>query len=254
MSRSVEDIAPRRPVWFWWLLVNLLALCFAVLSWTLDIEVFGRPEVPRNYQILKALNRLPKLESYVPKEAPDGRLLGPEDVYGWFFRLGDERFRMLNGLYRRNFLRNYDGAHAVTYVRGDYEVLRTRPFGDGDFLPKGFAIEARALVKPDDFSKEAPYPVVIELLMPTEDAGAESQFPQGARLTLEKAPHLPVVMDVGRHVVGDEPVVRVTLMPIGYGTCRLGKGKPFMLTVPEWVRPLGSLPVFTPNSAAPVGP
>lgn len=244
MPRSSEESTPRSSTWFWWLLANLLALSFAVLSWTLLLEVFGRPEVPRNYKILRMLDRLPEHERFAPKDAPEGRLMDPEGLYGWFFRLGEERYRMLNRLYRRNYLRNYDGAEAVSYVEGEFEVLQTRHFNQVDFLPHGFAIQARALTKPSEFTQQALYPVVIELLVPTLDATAAQKFPPGSRLSLKKAPHLPVIMDVGRDVVGDEPVVRVTLMPIGYGRCALAEGGSFPMTVPEWVRPSGKLSGF----------
>jgi len=244
VPHTKEEIAPSRPAWFWWALANLLALCFAVTSWTLALEIFGRPDVPHNYRILLQIGRAPAFKSYSPKGAPEGRVYQPQAIYGWFFDMGEKRHALLNSLYLRNYMRNFSEPQAVTYVEGEFEVLATRPFGEGDFLPQGFAVRARALVRPDDYSAEAPYPVVVELLLPTDKTDAIKEFAVGSRFILTRAPNLPVVMHVGRYIENDEPVIQVSVIPIGYGKFLTPTGKTIELQVPEWVRPEGSLPVF----------
>ena len=251
MPHPKEESVPRRPAWFWWALANLLALCFAVTSWVLALEIFGRPDVPHNYQLLVDMGRAPAFKSYSPKGAPEGRVLSPQQAYGWFFDLGQEGHDRLNALYRRNFMRNYDEAHAVTYMEGEFEVLATRPFGDGDFLHEGFAIQARALVRPDDFSPPTPYPVILEVMVPSSSADASKLFEEGSRFTLSRAPHLPVVMHAGRYTRDDEPVVQATVMPIGYGSLQAPGGKSIKLEVPEKVDPMGRLPLFEPSASQP---
>lgn len=228
------------------MLANLLALCFAVLSWLFAMEIFGRPEVPHHYRILRSLDRAPEFRAFTPTNAPEGRLLDPSGLYGWFFRMGEDRHEQLNSLHVRNFMRNFDNPLAVTYVEGDFEVLTTRPFGAGDFLPSGFAVRARAMVKPDDFSPEAPYPVILELMVPAKGE-AMAAFEPGSRISLKKAPNLPVVMHVGRHLEMDEPVVRVTVLPIGYGTLLGAPGPACQTEPPEWVEPEASFPLFEPG-------
>jgi hypothetical protein len=77
----VEEPAPRRPAYFWWLLANALALCFAVVSWTVCLHVFGNPEMPRNYEILRKIGRLPELKRYTVLDVPNGNLLDPKGLY-----------------------------------------------------------------------------------------------------------------------------------------------------------------------------
>lgn len=250
MPRPQDELTPRRTPWYWWALVNILALCFAVASWILAIDVFGRPDVPHNYQILRDMDRAPKFKEFSPQGAPDGRVFSPPETYGWFFELGEEAYASLNSLYRRNYMRNFDDAHAVTYVEGSFQVLTTRPLGEGDFLPQGVAVRAEALVRPDDFSQEAPYPVIIELLVPTANKVAEAQFKPGSRFSLSRAPHLPVVMHVGRYMEADEPSVQVTLLPIGYGGLVTPSGMSIKLEPPEWVRPEGALRLFKAGDRA----
>lgn len=248
MPHTKEDISPRRPAWFWWALANLLALCFAVTSWVLALEIFGRPDVPHNYQLLLRMDRAPEFKSYSPKGAPDGRLLTPPEVYGWFFDMGDKGHAKLNSLYRRNYMRNFDEAYEVTYVEGDFRVLATRGFGESDFLPEGIAVRARAMVKPDDFSAAAPYPVIVELMLPMVDPGLSERFAKGSVFTLEKAAHLPVVMHVQRHVEADEPAILVTVIPIRMGSLQLRPGGWVAFAPPAWVRPEGKMPLFEPGT------
>ena len=70
--RLKDDAAPGRPAYFWWFIVNGLALCFAVASWLVCLEVFGHPEVPRNYEILRRIGRLPELKLFPAGDLPDG--------------------------------------------------------------------------------------------------------------------------------------------------------------------------------------
>ena len=208
------------------------------------VEIFGRPDVPHNYQLLADMDRAPKFKKFTPQGAPEGRIFTPPEVYGWYFDLGEAGHAKLNSLYRRNFMRNFDDSHAITYVEGKFEVLASRPLGKGDMLPHGVAVRARALVRPDDFSGEAPYPVVIELMLPTTNEAAQAQFKAGSHFSLSRAPHLPLVMHSGRYIERDEPMVQVTLLPIGYGRFETPSGMTIKLEVPEWVDPLGRLPLF----------
>ena len=98
MPRPLDEPIPRRTPWYWWALVNLLALCFAVASWILAIDIFGRPDVPSNYQILRDMDRAPEFKRYSPKAAPEGQVFSPPEIYGWFFDMGEKRHGLLNGL------------------------------------------------------------------------------------------------------------------------------------------------------------
>ncbi len=251
MPRFQDEPAPRRTPWYWWGLVNLLALCFAVISWTLAVDIFGRPEVPSNYSILRELGRATQFKEFSPQSAPDGRVLSPPQIYGWYFDMEEKGYAQLNSLSILFYMRNFDLPVEVTYVEGNYEVLATRPLGDDDFISNGVAVRARALVRPDDFSPEAPYPVYLELILPTANKVAQQQFKKGSSFSLSRAPHLPVVMHVARITELDEPAVQVTVLPIGYGRFHTPSDMTIKLEVPEFVnpspagtRPLDRRPLF----------
>lgn len=249
MQRDSDELPPRRPAYFWWILANLLALCFAVASWVFCLEVFGHPEVPRNYQILRKLEMQPGTPQLEANRMPDAVWLGPEVLYGKFFGLDDAGFGPLNRQFLRNYVTGFDEPSALIGVEGDYRIVGTRALTEADFLPRGLAVRARAMVRPDDFSKPAPYPVVIELLLPVSGNGAP-QFELGQLLAIRRAPHFPMVIHLGRQLDGDEEVVRATLVPLVLGACRLGGGKAFELTPSERLNPGAGFPLF-PESSKP---
>ncbi len=244
MPKTKEEQEPRKPPYFWWFLANLLALCFAVLSWIFCLEVFGNPELPRNYEILRKLGRLPEFKNFKSATLPDGALCGPEQLYRKFFGLSEAQYEDLNIQFRHNFMSNFEEPVGVNYVEGEYRILEVRAFGEQDFLIEGFAVRAQAMVRPDDFSQAAPYPVLIEYLFPTTDPTAIGRFKPGDLLVLQKGPHCGTVISIGKQLQGDEQVVRASVMPIAYGPCDFGKGASFELQVPALVRPAGTFPLF----------
>jgi hypothetical protein len=246
VPRNIEEPPPRRPPYFWWLLANALALCFAVVSWMLCLDVFGNPENPRNYEILRKLGRLPELKRYTVLDVPNGNLLDPKGLYSKFFALTGDQVTRVNSQLMRNYLTNFERPLLLTYIEGDYQVEKVRELGKSDFLPAGFAIRARAMVKPDDFTKPAPYPVVIEYLFPTKEKATALPFNPGDTLEVKKSPNCAAIVHAERLLEGDEQVVCLTAIPIAYGPYRVGDNITFEIEPPAEVRPAAGFPVFKP--------
>ena len=147
MPRVVEISPPRRPAYFWWLLANALALSFAVISWTVCLHVFRNPEMPRNYEILRKIGRLPQLKRHTVLNVPNGNLLDPKGLYSRFFQFTGDQLTRFNARLMRNYLTNFEHPLALTYVEGDYRVEEVRLLGADDFITQGFVVRARALVR-----------------------------------------------------------------------------------------------------------
>src|SRR6478752_10820614 len=167
VPRNVEEPPPSRPAYFWWLLANAMALSFAVVSWFVCLHVFGNPEIPRNYEILRKLGRLPVLKRYTVLDVPNGNALEPKELYRRYFGYSDKEQNRANSLMMKNYLTNFDRPLLLTYIEGDYQVEDVRKLNSNDFFDPGIVIRAQALVKPDDFTKPMPYPVLIEYVFPT---------------------------------------------------------------------------------------
>lgn len=246
MSRFVEEPAPRRPAYFWWLLANALAFCFAVITWVLCLHVFGNPEIPRNYAILGKLGRLPELKRYTVLDVPNGNALDSKDLYKKFFGIPADQLIRVNSLLMRNYLTNFDRPLLLTYIEGDYQITNVRKLGTTDFFNPGVVIRAQALVKPDEFTNPAPYPVFIEYLFPTDQANAASFFKTGDILNVKKSPNCAVVVHVGKVISDDQPCLLLTAIPIAYGSYQIGASKSFTIEPPGKLRPAAGFPVFKP--------
>lgn len=239
-----EDLEPRRPAYFWWFLANVLAFCFAVVSWVVCLHVFGNPENPRNYAILKKLGRLPELQRYTVLDVPNGNALNPSELYGKFFGLKEEDRDALNTLLLRNYMRNFEKNLLLSYVEGEYQVVEVRELGGGDIISSGVVLRAQAMVKPDDFTEAVGFPVVIEYIFPTEDKSAINGFSIGDVLEVSKNPNCAAVIHVSKVTVDDEPALQLTVAPIAYGSYRIGHGKSFAIEPPEELHPEAGLPIW----------
>jgi len=244
VPRNVEELAPSRPAYFWWLLANALALCFAIISWAVCLHVFGNPEIPRNYAILGKLGRLPVLKRYTVFDVPNGNALEPKELYKRYFGYTEEQRVRANSLLMKNYLTNFDRPLLLTYVEGDYQVEKVRKLTPKDFFDPGIVIRAQALVKPDDFTKPLPYPVLIEYVFPTEQANAARSFKTSDTLSIKKSPNCAAVVHVDKTTRDGEPCLLLTVIPIAYGSYQIGEVGSFQIEPPAKLRPAAGFPVF----------
>lgn len=246
MPRNIEPPPPRRPAYFWWLLANALALCFAVASWFICLAIFNHPELPRNYEILRKLGRLPVLKRYTVLDVPNGNSLNPKELYRRYFAYSDEERDTANRLLLKNYLTNFDRPLLLAYVEGEYQVEAVRTLSSQDFLHPGIVIRAQALVNPDDFTKPLPYPVFIEYLFPTEAVEAATSFKEGDILSVRKNPNCAAVVHIATILRDDEPALLLTVIPIAYGPYQIGAHQTFAIEPPEFVKPGAGFPVMEP--------
>jgi hypothetical protein len=244
--QASKDVPNRGSAYLWWILANLLALCFAVTSWMACLHVFENPEIPRNYELLKRLGRVPEIRRYTVLDVPNGSSLDPRGLYARFFSMSGEKRDALNTRLLRNYLTNFERPLAMTYIEGEYRIEGVRLLSKGDFIAKGFVVRARAVVRPDENSTAAPYPVVIDYLFPSNETGAAAFFRKGDLLDVRKSPNCAVVLhvDLVEDKEEDEEWVCVTVVPIAYGPYQVGKGGGFEIAPPEFVSPGARFPVF----------
>jgi hypothetical protein len=244
VPRNIKAPPPSKPAYFWWLLANLLALCFALVSWFVCLYIFQNPEVPQNYEILRKLKRVPELKRYVVLDVPNGTARGPQELYKRFFGGSPEERVRVNGLLMRNYLTNFEKPLLLTYVEGRYQIDGVRPLTKEDFISEGVVIRAQALVKPDEFTAESPYPVVIEYVFPTIDEAAASKFKTGDILEVRKSPNCAAVVHVDKARKDDDDVLLLTVIPIAYGPYQIGKGSSFNIEPPLDLQPAAGFPMF----------
>lgn len=244
MTKANDIPPPKRPAYFWWILANLLALCFAVTSWVICLHVFGNPEIPRNYALLRKIGRIPEIRRFTNLDAPNGGLLDPRGLYAKFQGLTDAQRGTLNSQLLRNYLTNFKQSLALTYIEGSYRIERIRVLRKEDFIPRGIVVSARAMVKPDDYRKPAPYPVVVNYVFPTVDVDAGKGFQPGDILEVSKSPNCAAILHVDKVTMDEEPVVCLTVVPVAYGPYKVGNGSEFSIEPPGEVNPGAKFPLF----------
>ncbi|WP_193214658.1 hypothetical protein [Luteolibacter marinus] len=245
MRRDKEPPPKKRsPAYYWWTLANVVALCLAVLSWLLCLHVFNHPEIPRNYELLKKLKRVEPPEDLPEMEAPPGDSADPRAFYRRYAGLSSDELAQFNAALMRNYLTNLKEPKLIQYAEGNYRVEQVRPLGPDDLFHPGFAVRGRAMIAPDEFSKPAPWPVVIEYLFPTDNPEASGWIAPSDLLSVAKFPNCAMLLHVSRLENEDTPVVCLTVVPIAFGTFKAGKDRQFDLKAPAELNPAAPLPAF----------
>ena len=209
------------------------------------LYVFGNPEIPRNYSILKKLGRLPELKRYTVLDVPNGTALDPSELYGKYFGLSEEMREKLNSLLVRNYMHNFESKLLLTYVEGDFEIRDVRELTQDDFVYPGFAVRAQAMVMPDDFTQAVGFPLMVEYIFPTEaGSGASGRFDAGDILGISKNPNCAAVIHISKVIVEEEPGLQLTVAPIAYGPYRAGDEKLFTIEPPQVLNPGAEMPLW----------
>src|SRR3954468_17535582 len=79
-----EDEEPRsqgRDHLFLWTVFILLLIGMAFACWLGSFYIFGHPEQPRSYQILKKLKKLEPPRRFEVTAAPPGEFMGPQKLF-----------------------------------------------------------------------------------------------------------------------------------------------------------------------------
>lgn len=235
---DVEKVrTPRQRVpWFWWLIVNTLAISLAAASWIICLKVFKDPTHPSSYQLMRKVGRIPPLEPFVGSTAPSAEWTDDARSLEARFRGLDEPTReALNQSFLKNYLLNLPKSSLLTYVVGDFRILEKRALTEDDFFPSGAAVKAQALVQPDGMTETVPYPVFIELLVPGSK-GILATYEEGSVLSLSRSTHHAALLHLSETAYRDRKAPLFTVIPL---TNNNPEAKP-----PESANPQAQLPAF----------
>lgn len=267
MPSKSDHHSPRRSSYFWWTLINFLALAFAVLSWTGCYFLFNFPERAWNYSVLKKLDRLTELSfAEESEDLPKVTTLPPDKLYGLIYKrqetpanagglpefLAAETLQTLNVQLKRNYLTNFKDAKNLNYVRGTWRILSVRALTEEDFVQQGFVVLAQALAIPAEQENSTnpelfPFPVELEIILPTAKGVSippETEITTDNSFEIGRLPHALGVIHISRGGSNDEPVSRITTIPLLDTPFPLTKKGTIPLQAPKYINPTGRLPVF----------
>ena len=244
---DLKKFIKRRPPWFWWVLANLLAAALAVASWSICLHLFNFPERPANYNLLRKLKRLTPVASYDPLEAPDGSSANEEELLTRFYSLDREQLAAHNWHFKRNYITNFQDPHAVTYVEGTYRLTHARSLTPTDFFHPGLALRVQAIVQTDELARPSPYPVILEVLLPTDGEPDRTFYPEGHTFELKKIDHRAAVLHAARIGSANEPTVCLTVVPLAFSNYLDSEGNPLPLSAPDPLNVTATFPVMEEN-------
>ena len=240
----MERMAERRPPWFWWFLAFVLAFCFAVLSWSLCISIFNNPELPRNYEILRKLGRLPQPRAYTSQTAPKLPTTSAATLRKNYLAFSRDELRTVNRSLLHSYLTNFRENTFCTYLEGNYRVTNTRKLTRDDIISEGFAVQLRAHTQADEYSEPTPYPLIAEIIFPTPYADSHSRFRPGDMLELGITPHFASLLHVDKiSQENDDTIIVVTAVSLA-SRLRPPHEGPFDLVPPGEIRLEARLPLF----------
>ncbi|HEV7405979.1 MAG TPA: hypothetical protein VGO11_23740 [Chthoniobacteraceae bacterium] len=225
-----EDDEPRaqgRDHLFLWTVFILLLIGIAFACWLGSFYVFGHPEQPRSYAILKRLHKIEPLKRFEVTAAPTGEFLTPQKLFERYSKFERLQLDAVNAELMRNYIKNYKETKGlVPYVTGRFEIVDTYELKPTDLFPSGVVAVGTA----NEYSQ-----VVIEHVFttpPDSVAALKASLPVGLDMRLERTRDPVAII----HVEWTDDGTRLvfTAMPLLYGTWGVKGGiNSFSLEPPE---------------------
>lgn len=201
---------------FLWTIFLLVLAGVAFACWLGSFYVFGHPEQPRSYQLLRRLNKLPSPARFLVTKAPPGDFLDAQKIFERYSKFTNLQLERENQIYIRNYIKNYtETKKLVPYLTGKFQVLSVYELRSVDFFPSGVV----ALTQAVDFPQ-----VLAELVYTTNPENMEdikALLRPGVEVRLDRTLDLSAVVQVGRAQDGR---LHLTVVPLLYGRYALKNG------------------------------
>lgn len=214
-ERESRSAAGRDNLFVWTIfLLALAAIAFA--CWLGSFYVFGHPEQPRSYRLLRKLNKLPPPARFLVTKAPPGDFLDAQKIFERYSKFTHLQLERENQIYLRNYIKNYtETKKLVPYLTGKFQVLSVYELRPNDFFPSGVVALTQAVDSPQ---------VLAELVYTANSEHLEdirALLRPGVEIRLDRTLDLSAVVHVGRSQDGR---LHLTVVPLLYGQYALKNG------------------------------
>jgi len=178
---------------FFWTLFILLLVGAAIASWLGSFYIFGHPENPVSYRVLKQLKKLEPPKRFELTAAPRGEFLGPDRLLERYESLTPRQLASTNAELLRNFIRNYQNSKdPLPYVIGDFVILDSFELSPNDFFGSGVVALGQAKENPRVLlehifpADERSVPILHRMLLTGLDMNLRRRFDISAVIHVEK--------------------------------------------------------------------
>ncbi|MEP6937070.1 MAG: hypothetical protein ABI871_03285 [Chthoniobacterales bacterium] len=222
---------------FGWSIAILLLTGFAFAAWLGSFYIFGQPERPQSYEILKKLHKVEPAKRFELTAAPAGEFLNAKQLYDRYTAMRPTELANKNAELARNYIRNFQGVRGlVPYVVGRFVIMGARELSPADVFTSGMVALTLA-VDQGELLMEHVYPAdtrAVPLMKQTLGMGLE--------LKLERSHDLSAVIHADRLPDGR---ILITAIPLLYGSYTVSRGTgTFALEPPFLLNLAGGWPLF----------
>src|SRR5450432_2372085 len=131
---------------FGWSIAILLLTGLAFAAWLGSFYVFGQPERPDSYRILKKLHKIDPTKRFELTSAPAGEFLTAKQLYDRYIAMSPTELDKVNAELIRNYIRNFQSVRGlVPYVVGRFNIMEARKLTEDDVFTSGMIVLAHAL-------------------------------------------------------------------------------------------------------------
>jgi hypothetical protein len=215
------------------LLVGLVAVC-----WMGTLYIFGHPEQPLGYTMLRKFKKLEAPKRFIETAAPRGEFLDAKMLLARYNTMTPRQLQKESDELLRNYIRNYEGMRArVPYVIGRFTILDTYELTKNDFFTSGVAAVAQDAEVPQ---------VVLEQVFPADPRSTPILYRTlltGTEIPLQRSQDLAPIIHVERLPDGR---LKFTTVPIQYPNYSATQGPGgFALEPPATLNVQAGLPIFS---------
>lgn len=206
----------RKTNFFGWSIAILVLLGLTFAAWFGSFYIFGQPERPESYRILKKLHKIDPAKRFELTAAPAGEFLNAKQLYDRYNGMRPTELAKINAELARNYIRNYQQVRGlVPYVIGRFNIMEARELTPHDVFTTGMVALTTA-VDQGELLLEHVYPAdshAVPLMKQTLAMGLE--------LKLERTHDLSAVVHADRLPDGR---MLITVMPLLYGSYTVTRG------------------------------
>lgn len=228
---------PRKSNMFGWSIAILLLTGLAFAAWLGSFYVFGQPERPGSYRLLKKLHKIDPTKRFQLTAAPAGEFLTAKQLYDRYIALSPTELGKTNAELIRNYIRNYQSVRGlVPYVVGRFDIIEAHELTQNDVVTSGMVALTNA-VDHGETLMEHVYPAdppALPLMKQTLVSGLE--------IKLERTHDLSAVIHATRLPDGR---IMITAMPLLYSSYTVTRGPgTFSLDPPSDLNLQAGWPLF----------
>lgn len=133
-----------------WTIFMLLLVALVALCWLGTYYVFGHPEEPTSYAILKKLDKIEQPRRFVDTAAPRGEFLTGNKLFERYDKMRDSELQRESDGLLRDFLWNYKNtSRATPYIIGRFNILDSYELTPADFFTSGVVALAQDTENPN---------------------------------------------------------------------------------------------------------